>query len=86
MISLKSKHTQIIPHEQDAGQESSQVYTFTFGPSRGSFSKMLPESSSYYTSSTVEEWALAVSQSDEPRSLSDAMQNGMNGSWLLILS
>jgi hypothetical protein len=42
-------------HQHHAGEESFQVYTVTSGPSGGSSSKMLPESSSYYTSSTVDE-------------------------------
>ena len=59
----------------------SQVYKPTSGPSRGSSSKMLPESSSYHTWSTVEEWALGVSQGDEPQSFSDAVKGTEEKEW-----
>ena len=72
-------------HQQDAGEESSQVYHIASGPSRGSSSKMLPESSSYYTSSTVEEWALGVSQSDEPQSFSDALKGAEEKEWRVAI-
>jgi len=70
-------------HQQDAGEESSQVYHIASGPSRGSSSKMLPESSSYYTSSTVEELALGISQGDETQSFSDAFKGAEERAWRL---
>jgi|NOAtaT_6_FD_contig_31_1491643_length_1129_multi_3_in_0_out_0_1 hypothetical protein len=70
-------------HQQHTGEESSQDYTITSGPSRGSSSKMLPESSSYYTSrtSTVEKWTLGVSQGSEPQSFSDALKSSEQKEW-----
>jgi hypothetical protein len=70
-------------HQQDAGEESSQFYTITSGPSQGPSSKMLPESSSYYTSSTVEELALGISQGDETQSFSDAFKGAEERAWRL---
>ena len=46
---------------------------------------MLPDSSSYYTSSIVEEWALGVSQGDEPQSFSDALGGAEEKEWRLAI-
>jgi len=67
-------------HEQDTVEESSQVYTITSEPNRGPFSNTLPESSTCYTWRIVEEWALGVSQGDEPQSFSDGSSKE---SWML---
>jgi len=45
---------------------------------------MLPESSSYYTWSTVEELGI-VSQGDEPQSLSDALKGAEEKEWRLSI-